>query len=74
MGFTGRIARMRVPKMVKNGFKSIFAYVDSLWICLMSVFWLCLRNKNHFTPISEQTCALELLCQSASLQNQKQKD
>ena len=58
------LARMRVPKMVKNGFKSIFAYVDSLWICFMSVFWLCLRNKNHFTPISEQACALKKACSS----------
>jgi hypothetical protein len=52
------LARMRVPKMVKNGFKSIFVYVGSLWICLMSVFWLCLRNKNHFKPISGQASAL----------------
>jgi hypothetical protein len=42
---------MGVPKMVKNGSKSVFAYVGSLWICLMSVFWLCLKNKNRFTPI-----------------------
>jgi glycosyltransferase involved in cell wall biosynthesis len=40
-----------VPKMVKNGLKPFFAYVGSLWICVLSVFWPCLRNKNHFTPI-----------------------
>jgi len=42
------VARMRVPKMVKNGVKCVFACLCSLWICLMSVFWLCLGNKNRF--------------------------
>jgi hypothetical protein len=51
---------MGVPKMVKNGFKSAVAK-GSLWICLMSVFWLCSnpkRDKKYFTPFSEQACAL----------------
>jgi ABC-type nitrate/sulfonate/bicarbonate transport system ATPase subunit len=26
------LARMRVPKMVENGFKSVFVYMRSLWI------------------------------------------
>jgi len=33
-------ARMAVPKMAKNGFKSGLSIVV-LWICLMSVFCLC---------------------------------
>jgi len=30
--FNGDSARMRVAKMVENGFKSVFVYVCSLWI------------------------------------------
>lgn len=28
--------------------------MDSSWICLMSVFWLCLTNKNHFAPSARE--------------------
>gem|GEM_PF-3991973 len=42
--------RIRAPKMVRSGLKAVLAHTGSLWICLMSVFWLCQRNKNHFMP------------------------
>jgi len=68
------IARMPVPKMVKNGFKSIFAHscrfekgaryrADSAKKSRTDTKPKTApesqkRNKNHFTPISEQACAL----------------
>jgi hypothetical protein len=48
------VARIRVPKMVENGVRSVLACTGSLCICRTSMLWLCPRNRNHFTPISGQ--------------------
>jgi hypothetical protein len=48
------VARTRVPKMVENGLQSVLACTGSLWICWMSVFWLCPRNRNLYIPFSGQ--------------------
>jgi hypothetical protein len=48
------VARIRVPKMVENGVRSVLACTGSLCICWMSVFWLCPRNRNYFMPILGQ--------------------
>jgi hypothetical protein len=64
------VARMRVPKMVKNGHNSVLhisasAQEDS---CSKksrtdtkpkTFFESWKANKNHFKPISEQACALK---------------
>ena len=39
---------MRVPKMVKNGLKSVLAYVGPSWVCLISVFWPVLKEQKPF--------------------------
>lgn len=57
---------MRVPKIVKNAVKCVFASLCSLPVCLMNVFWLCLGNKNRLTQIPEQAHALLLIGQSAT--------
>jgi hypothetical protein len=62
----GRIhfARMLVPKMAKNGFNSvprvrvILRRLGSEWKSGTSANTKR-GNKNHFTPFSEQACALE---------------
>ena len=52
------LVRMCVSKMVKNGFKSAFAYYGSLPICLMKLFWLCLRNKTILHKFTHVNCLL----------------
>jgi hypothetical protein len=55
---------MAVPKMVKNGVKSVFARLGSLWVCLVNAFWLCIGTETVYTIFGKSTYAEAMNSQS----------
>jgi len=43
---TAAIARWLVPKMVKNGYKSVFAHLSPQWTFLTNAFWQRSKTVN----------------------------